>query len=150
MDLQMPGMDGLEAAGAILCESPPTFIVALTSYGGDARVARALSVGVRSYILKTAQPSVVREALHRVLNGEIVVEPRLAHSSRGPTDQLTPKEVSVLRLIAQGNLNRNIGTALNVSEHTIKARLKSILSKLGAKDRAHAVTLARTRGFLDF
>src|ERR1700761_319252 len=73
MDLQMPGLDGLDAAGIILSESPSTFIVALTSYDGDARVARALSSGVRSYLLKTAHPSVVVDSLRRVLRGEIVV-----------------------------------------------------------------------------
>jgi DNA-binding NarL/FixJ family response regulator len=150
MDLHMPGMDGLEAASAILLESPLTLIVALTSYDGDGRVARALSAGVRSYLLKTSHPNVVRDALHRVLGGEIVVDPRLAPAVRPPRDHLTNREISVVRLIAQGNQNRDIGTRLNVTEHTVKARIKSILSKLGANDRAHAVTLARNRGYLDF
>lgn len=150
MDLQMPGLDGLEAAGAILSESPLTFIVALTSYDGDARVARALSTGVRSYLLKTAHPSVVMDSLRRVLRGEVVVEPRLTQADRPSTDQLTSREISVLKLVAQGNPNRDIGRSLKVSEHTVKARIKSILAKLGANDRAHAVTLARGRGFLDF
>jgi DNA-binding NarL/FixJ family response regulator len=151
MDLHMPHMDGLAAAAAIRAEFPQALIVALTSYAGDARVARALSLGVRSYILKTAHPRDVRDALCRVLAGEIVVEQRLAaeaaHFSR---DCLTSREISVVKLIAQGTPNRDIGRSLNVSEHTVKARIKSILSKLGARDRSHAVTLARDRGFLDF
>lgn len=152
MDLHMPHMGGLEAAAAILGEFPQALIVALTSYEGDARVARALSVGVRSYILKTYHPRDVRLALRRVLNGEIVVEQRLATAAIGlhPRDFLTSRELSVVRLIAHGKPNRDIGHALNVSEDTVKARIKSILSKLGANDRAHAVTLARDRGFLDF
>jgi DNA-binding NarL/FixJ family response regulator len=150
MDLHMPRMDGLTAAGAILKEFPRALIVALTSYDGDARVARALSGGVRSYILKSAHPKEVRSMLHRVLQGEIVVEERLTHPAGFPQDYLTSREVSVVKLIAQGIPNREIGTSLHVSEHTVKARIKSILQKLGAKDRSHAVTLARDRGFLDF
>lgn len=150
MDLQMPGLDGLEAASTILAESPLTLIVALTSYDGDARVARALSTGVRSYLLKTAHPTLVMESLRRVLEGEIVVDPELTGPVLPRADHLTTREISVLELVAQGNQNRDIGTRLNVSEHTVKARIKSILAKLGAKDRAHAVTLARERGFLDF
>lgn len=152
MDLHMPHMGGLEAAAAIRSEFPRALIVVLTSYEGDARVARALSLGVRSYILKTSHPRDVRLALRRVLNGEIVVEERLAAAAveLHPQDCLTARELSVVKLIAHGKPNRDIGQTLNVSEDTVKARIKSILSKLGANDRAHAVTLARDRGFLDF
>lgn len=151
MDLHMPNMSGLEAAAAILGEFPRALIVALTSYEGDVRVARALSLGVRSYLLKTLHPRELRLALRRVLEGEIVVEQRLASAAAGlhPQDWLTPRELSVVKLIAGGQANREIGRALNVSEETVKARIKSILAKLGANDRAHAVTLARDRGFLD-
>jgi DNA-binding NarL/FixJ family response regulator len=150
MDLHMPRMDGLAAAAEIRKEFPDALIVALTSYEGDARVARALSLGVRSYILKTSHPKDVSRALRRVLDGEIVVEQRLARPVLLSRDHLTLREISVVRLIAQGTPNRDIGRSLNVSEHTVKARIRSILSKLGANDRAHAVTLARDRGFLDF
>ena len=150
MDLHMPGLDGLEAAAAILEESPQALIVALTSYAGDARIARALCLGVRSYILKTSHPSVMRDALHRVLKGEVFVDPRLAKATPAAHDQLTSREISVVKLIAQGNPNRDIGRWLYISEHTVKARIKSVLAKLGARDRTHAVTLARDRGFLDF
>jgi DNA-binding NarL/FixJ family response regulator len=150
MDLHMPRMDGLAAAAEIRKEFPDALIVALTSYEGDARVARALSLGVRSYILKTSHPKDVSRALRRVLDGEIVVEQRLAKPVFLSRDHLTLREISVVRLIALGTPNRDIGRSLNVSEHTVKARIRSILSKLGANDRAHAVTLARDRGFLDF
>ena len=150
MDLHMPGLDGLKAAAAILEESPRALIVALTSYDGDARVARAVALGVRSYLLKTSHPSVLKEALHRVLRGEIVVDPRLEQASKTPREPLTNREISVVKLIAQGNPNRDIGLSLNISENTVKARIKSVLIKLGARDRTHAVTLARDRGFLDF
>lgn len=151
MDLHMPYMGGLEAAAAIRGEFPQAVIVALTSYEGDARVARALALGMRSYILKTAHPREVRLTLRRVLDGEVVVEQRLASAAveLHPRDWLTMRELSVVKLIAHGKPNRDIGHALNVSEDTIKARIKNILAKLGANDRAHAVTLARDRGFLD-
>jgi DNA-binding NarL/FixJ family response regulator len=150
MDLHMPHMDGLAATTAIRQEFPQALIVALTSYEGDARVTRALSLGVRSYLLKTSHPRDMRSALRRVLDGEIVVEQRLADTVLFSQDRLTAREISVVKLIARGAPNRDIGRSLNVSEHTIKARIKSILAKLGANDRSHAVTLARDRGFLDF
>jgi DNA-binding NarL/FixJ family response regulator len=149
MDLHMPRMDGLGAAASILGEFPGALILALTSYEGDARVERALALGVRSYILKTSHPREVRCALRRVLNGEIVVDQQLLERTHS-RDQLTVREISVVRLVAQGIANRDIGLSLHVSEHTVKARLKSVLAKLGANDRTHAVTLARDRGFLDF
>ena len=150
MDLQMPRMDGLAAVTAIRQEFPSALIVAVTSYEGDARVARALSLGVRSYILKTSRPKDVEHTLRRVLEGELVVEPPLAETVSFSQESLTSREISVVKLIARGIPNREIGQSLNVSEHTIKARIKNILAKLGANDRAHAVTLARDRGFLDF
>jgi DNA-binding NarL/FixJ family response regulator len=152
LDLHMPRMDGLEAVAAIREEFPDALLVVMTSYDGDVRVAKALSLGVRSYILKTSHPKDVMSTLHRVLDGEVVLEKRLAAkvAASAAQDQLTPREISVIRLIAQGIPNRDIGLSLNVSEHTIKARIKNILAKLGANDRTHAVTLARERGFLDF
>jgi DNA-binding NarL/FixJ family response regulator len=150
LDLHMPRMDGLGAVAAILKEFPKALIVVLTSYEGDARVARALSLGVRSYILKSSHPREVMRALRRVLDGAVVVEQSLAKTACTSQDHLTSREISVVKLIAQGAPNRDIGVSLNVSEHTVKARIKSILAKLGANDRTHAVTLARDRGFLDF
>jgi DNA-binding NarL/FixJ family response regulator len=150
MDLQMPGMRGLDAAKLILEESPATLLVALTCHGGDAYVARALAVGMRAYLLKTSRPEVVSDALQRVLKGEVVVDPQVSPAARCSQQHLTEKEVNVVKLIAEGNQNSEIGEALDVTVHTVKQRIKAIFSKLGAKDRAHAVTLARNRGFLDF
>jgi len=152
MDLQMPGMDGLRAASAILNEYPRALIAVLTSYEGDARIARARALGIRAYLLKTDPPRVVRDALRRVLAGEIVMDVQMQASGalQPALEYLTSREVDVIKLIALGNPNQDIGRILHVSVHTVKARIKSLLSKLGAKDRAHAVTLARSRGFLDF
>jgi two-component system NarL family response regulator len=150
MDLHMPGKGGLEATAEICREHPEALIVILTSYDGDVRVSRALALGARSYILKTAEPKDMRTAIRRILNGDVVVVPPTLHGDRAPNDTLTPREVSVVKLIAQGIPNREIGELLNVSEHTIKARIKSILAKLRANDRSHAVTIARSLGYLDY
>jgi two-component system, NarL family, response regulator len=150
MDLHMPGKGGLEATAEICREHPEALIVILTSYDGDVRVSRALAHGARSYILKTAEPKDMRAAIRRILNGDVLVVPPTLDSDLAPNDTLTPREVSVVKLIAQGIANREIGESLNVSEHTIKARIKSILAKLRANDRSHAVTIARGRGYLDY
>jgi DNA-binding NarL/FixJ family response regulator len=148
MDLHMPGKNGLEALSEIRQSNPDALIMVLTCYAGDIRVTRALAAGARSYILKTSDPQEMRVSIRRVLNGEVVQPPDLARA--GPcSDCLTPREVSVVKLIAQGIPNRDIGKSLNVSEHTIKARIKSILGKLRANDRSHAVTVARDLGYLD-
>jgi DNA-binding NarL/FixJ family response regulator len=150
IDLHMPRVDGLTGAAQILKGHPQALIIVLTSYDGDVRVSRALDAGVRSYLLKTAPPKEFIATIHGVLQGHVVVNPLLLTGTRSYDDKLTGKEISVVRLIAQGIPNRDIGKALNVSEHTIKARVKSILAKLGAHDRSHAVTVARDRGYLDF
>ena len=150
LDLCMPRMDGLAAVTAILKEFPEALIVVLTSYEGDARVARALSLGVRAYAVKTSHPRELAATLRRVLAGGVFVEQRLAKFAGPSKDQLTAREISVVKLVAQGQQNREIGASLHVSEHTVKARIKNVLAKLGANDRTHAVTLARSRGFLDF
>lgn len=150
MDLHMPRVDGLTGAAKILKRDSQALIIVLTSYDGDVRVSRALDAGVRSYLLKTAPPNEFIATIRGVLQGHVVVNPLLLAGFQLADDKLTDKEISVVRLIAQGIPNREIGKSLNVSEHTIKARVKSILAKLCANDRSHAVTIARNRGYLDF
>jgi DNA-binding NarL/FixJ family response regulator len=113
-------------------EFPQALIVALTSE--DSELVRALAIGVRSYIRQKS-----REAADRSWSQPVPF----------PRNRLTSREISVVKLVAQGVSNRDIGRLLHVSEHAIKARIKSILAKLDANDRTHAVTLARERGFLD-
>ena len=151
IDLQMPKIDGLQAIAAIRAFAPTALIVVLTTYPGDARVNRALSLGAKSYILKTATSEEISGALRGALAGETVVAPTIAHdiSAFKGMEPLSARELSVLRLVALGNSNRSIGQALNISEETVKTRIKNILAKLGALDRTHAVTLAVKRGFLD-
>lgn len=151
IDLQMPKVDGLQAIAAIRALEPAALLVVLTTYPGDARVNRALSLGATSYILKTATSDEIASALRAARAGKAVVASTIAHEIRTfqGMENLSTRELSVLRLVAQGNSNRAIGNALNVSEETVKTRIKNILAKLGAQDRTHAVVIAVKRGFLD-
>jgi DNA-binding NarL/FixJ family response regulator len=151
IDLQMPNVDGLQAITAIREFAPAALFVVLTTYPGDARVNRAISLGATSYILKTASSEEIAGALRGALSGKAVVAQTIAQdmSAFKGMEPLSTRELSVLRLVALGNSNRSIGQALNVSEETVKTRIKNILAKLGALDRTHAVTLAVKRGFLD-
>lgn len=151
IDLQMPNLDGLGAISAIRTECPSAPIVVLTTYPGDVRVSNALSLGAMSYILKTSTRAEIVAAVRsascgrNMLGSEIL---RDVSAYRG-TEALSEREISVLRLVAIGRQNRCIGEELNVSEQTIKTRMRNILAKLDARDRTHAVTIAMRRGFLD-
>lgn len=153
MDLQMPVMSGIEAISAILAFHRQARIVALTTYGGDAQVARALRLGAVSYLLKnTARTELVNCLLTvhgggRHMTAEVAL--KLA-DPRHPSDALSEREIEVLGLIAKGNSNRRASLLLGVTEDTVKGHVKSILSKLCANDRTHAVTIAITRGILGF
>lgn len=151
MDLQMPHRNGLQAIAEIRALCPDACVVVLTSYAGDARVSRALELGATSYILKTSRTETIIATLRSACHGRTVLAPEVSHDlerHRG-MEPLSPREVSVLRLVATGRRNRSIGEALNVSEQTVKSRIKNILAKLNAEDRSHAVALAMKRGFLD-
>jgi len=151
IDLQMPGVDGLQAIHTISAEFPQARIIVLTSYPGDARVKRALTLGANAYMLKTATRDEILGAIRSVMNGRRVVASEVAGeiASHAWSEMLSDRELSVLRLVATGNTNKRIADILCVSEDTVKARLKNIMTKLGALDRTHAVTLARNRGFFD-
>jgi DNA-binding NarL/FixJ family response regulator len=151
MDLQMPVMSGTEAITAILACHPEARIVALTTYGGDAQVARALRLGAVSYLLKNTARTELLNCLTTVHAGgrplaTEVARELAAHSH--PRDVLSAREIEVLRLIANGNSNRRAALLLGVTEDTIKGHVKSILAKLSANDRTHAVMIAINRGFL--
>jgi DNA-binding NarL/FixJ family response regulator len=151
LDLQMPNVDGLEAIATIRREFPAAVIVVLTTYPGDARVSRAITLGATSYLLKTACRDEILAAVRGAAHGKHVVAAEVAQEvavHRG-YETLTERELDVLRLVADGKGNRSIALALSVSEDTIKSRLKSIMAKLDAEDRTHAVTIAVRRGFID-
>jgi DNA-binding NarL/FixJ family response regulator len=150
MDLQMPDVDGLDAISAIRGEFPDANIIVLTSYPGDARIMRALMLGATSYLLKSSSLEEIIRAIRASMTGRHVMDPDVAHdlAAYAGTELLTAKEVAVLALVAQGHGNKMIAGELFVSEETVKSRMRSILSKLNARDRTHAVMLAIQRGFL--
>ncbi|UPG96693.1 response regulator transcription factor [Luteibacter aegosomatissinici] len=150
MDLQMPDVDGLDAISAIRSEFPDANIIVLTSYPGDARIMRALMLGATSYLLKSSSLEEIVRAIRASMAGRHVMDPDVAHdlAAYAGTELLTAKEVAVLALVAQGHGNKMIAGELFVSEETVKSRMRSILSKLNARDRTHAVMLAIQRGFL--
>jgi DNA-binding NarL/FixJ family response regulator len=151
MDLQMPGVDGLQAIETIRKEFPEANIIVLTSYPGDVRIMRALTLGATSYLLKSATLEEIISAIRASVAGRHVIAPEAAHelAKHVGGEILTARELSVLRLVSAGQGNKAIAESLCVSEETIKSRMRSILGKLGALDRANAVMIAVQRGFLD-
>lgn len=150
MDLCMPQVDGLTAIRVLHAISPTARIVVLTTFPGDARVSNALSVGATSYLLKTATSTEIISALRDAVAGHITLGTDVMKDMsdwRG-AENLSEGEIRVLRLVAVGKQNRVIGEDLHISEDTVKTRLKNVLSKLGARDRTHAVTIALQRGFI--
>ncbi|HEY6645087.1 MAG TPA: response regulator transcription factor [Povalibacter sp.] len=151
MDLRMPGMGGLQTLREILTEWPDARIVILTTYRGDAQVMSALKSGARGFMLKGMMRKELRETIRSVYAGRRVVPSEIAFelAQHAGDDVLSPREVQVLRELARGNANREIAETLKVTESTVKAHMKSIIAKLGAKDRTHAVMLALKRGILE-
>ena len=151
IDIQMPRMDGLEAIAAIHAEDPGAAIIVLTTYPGDARVMRALTLGATAYLLKTANLQDIAETIRAAMAGRRHVAEEVARELArfAGQEHLTARELSVLRLVARGEGNRAIASALGISEDTVKSRLRNIMGKLHAQDRTHAVMIAVQRGFLD-
>jgi DNA-binding NarL/FixJ family response regulator len=151
MDLQMPEMSGIDAISAIRGEFPDARIIVLTTYAGDFQVSRALKAGVRGYLLKGMLRQELLEAIRVVhagkkrLSGEVAAE----IAEHATDDVLTPREIDVLRLIAEGNANKEIAGKLSLTEETVKGHVKNILAKLGVNDRTHAVTIGLKRGIID-
>ncbi len=150
MDLRMPDIDGIAATRTILTEFPDARIIALTSYDGDQDIFRALEAGARGYLLKDMVHTDVLHAIRTVHAGKRLVPPVVAErlADAFPRAPLTPREIEVLRLVAQGLANKEIADRLGTAAGTIKMHLQNILSKLGASDRTHAVTIAIQRGIL--
>jgi DNA-binding NarL/FixJ family response regulator len=151
MDLQMPEMSGLDAMIAIRREWPDARVVILTTYTGDAQIVRAMKAGAAGYLAKDAVPDELINTIRSVHAGRKTVSPQVAVklAAHASDDPLTPAEIAVLHLVAAGNTNKLIGDRLHISEDTVKARLKNILSKLDANDRTHAVTIALKRGIIE-
>jgi len=151
MDLQMPGMDGLDATIAIRGEYPDARIIVLTMYKGDALVLRALKSGARGYLLKTSLHKELVDAIRAVHAGQKILssEASFQLAEHADDDALTPAEIRVLRLIAEGYANKEIGAQLSISEETIKSQVRSILSKLNTHDRTHAAMIGLRRGIIE-
>ena len=151
MDLQMPEMNGLDALMAIRDEAPDARIIVLTTYAGDAQVLRAIKAGARGYLLKSALHRELLETIRAVHAGKKSLSAEVSYelAEHATDDALTPAEVRVLRLIAEGNANKEIAEQLSVSEETVKGQVRNILSKLGAKDRTHAAMIGLKRGIIE-
>ena len=151
MDLRMPEMNGIDAIGAIRGEFLDARIIVLTTHPGDVQVSRALKAGARGYLLKGMLRKELSETIRAVYAGhKRLSSEAAAEIAEHATDSgLTPREIDVLRLVAAGNANKEIGARLSLTEVTIKSHVKNILAKLGASDRTHAVTIALKRGIID-
>lgn len=151
MDLQMPGISGVEAIAAIRAEFADARILVLTTYAGDVQAVRALKAGATGYLLKSSLRTEMLDAIHNVHRGR-----RHLHSDVAAEialhvidDNLSEREAAVLRLVAVGKANKEIARALSLSEETVKAHLKNIFAKLDVADRTHAVTVAARRGIIE-
>ena len=142
MDLQMPEMSGIDAMSAIRGDFPEARIIVLTTYAGDVQVFRALKAGARAFLLKGLLRKELLDTIRAVHAGQKRLPPEIAAeiAEHATDDTLTPREIEVLRLIAGGNANKEIGARLSLTEETVKGHVKNILAKLGANDRTHAVT----------
>jgi DNA-binding NarL/FixJ family response regulator len=151
MDLQMPEMNGFDAIGAIRGEFPDAKIIVLTTYKGDVQILRALKAGAQGYLLKNTFHKELVETIRAVHAGRKALSPEASYeiAEHATDDALTPAEINVLRLIAAGNANKQIADQLKITEETVKSRVKSILSKLGANDRTHAAMIGMKRGIIE-
>ena len=151
MDLQMPDMNGLDALMAIRGEFPEARIIMLTTYSGDVQVMRAMKVGARAYLLKNLLDKELLGTIRAVHAGKKALSAEASYelAEHAADDALTPAEVDVLRLIASGNANKQIAAQLSITEDTVKGRVRSILSKLGANDRTHAAMIGVRRGIIE-
>lgn len=151
MDLQMPEMSGIDAMSAIRAECPDARIIVLTTHAGDVQVSRALKAGARAYLLKGLLRKELLETIRAVHAGQKRLSSEVAAeiAEHATDDVLSSREVEVLRLVAGGNANKEVAARLALTEETVKSHLRSILAKLGAKDRTHAVAIGIKRGIIE-
>lgn len=153
MDLRMPGLDGAGATEKIMSSDSGSRIIVLTTYETDADILRAVEAGATGYLLKDASRAELAGAIRAATRGETVLAPsvagRLMRRMRQPAQQsLTAREIQVLRLVAKGQTNAEIGASLHISETTVKTHLLRVFNKLGVSDRTAAVTTAMEQGVL--
>jgi DNA-binding NarL/FixJ family response regulator len=149
MDLSMPVMDGVEATRALLTERPDSVVVVLTSFSDSARVTEALKAGAVGYMLKDCDPRDLLAAIRSASEGHAPLDPRVARAllptatTASPADGLSTREREVLRLVAQGLANKQVGTRLGISERTVKAHLGRVFREIGVSDRTSAALWAQ-------
>ena len=153
VDLRMPVLDGVSAIALLRESSPALHVLVLTTYDSDADIRRAVEAGATGYLLKDAPREELFRAIRGTARGDSYLSPavasRLVDQVRSPDhDKLSPREVEVLTLVAQGSANKEIAHTLRLSEATVKSHLLHIFEKLGAADRTHAVTIAVRRGII--
>jgi DNA-binding NarL/FixJ family response regulator len=151
MDIQMPQMNGIEAIQTIRKDFPDARIIVLTTYSGDTQATRAFEAGAFGYLLKNMLRKELVETIRSVHGGRKRIPPEIAveMAEHHMDDVLTKREIEVLKQVAEGNANKLIAVRLEISEETVKAHMKNILSKLNANDRTHAVTIALKRGIIE-
>jgi DNA-binding NarL/FixJ family response regulator len=151
IDLQMPRMNGVEAIQRIVERYPRARCVVLTTYGGDAQACKAFKAGAVGYLLKTTMRKDLIQTIRRVHAGQRHVPVEIAEemTKHFAADDLSPREVEVLRSISGGRSNKIVADQLNICEDTVKGHMRNILAKLGANDRLDAVLIALKRGILD-
>jgi len=150
MDLRLPGISGIDAMIAIRAEFPEARVIILTTFEGDVEIQRALEAGARGYLLKNMPPNDLVDVIRQVHAGKKRIPAEVAaHLAEHMSDEdLTSREVEVLRRVAEGNRNRDIAEILFISEETVKVHIKHIMDKLGAKDRTQAISIAARRGII--
>jgi DNA-binding NarL/FixJ family response regulator len=151
MDLQMPGMSGIDAIIAISSEFPGARFIVLAAHAGDVLAQRALKAGARAYVLKGIVRKDLLDTIRAVHAGKKHISPEVAKqlADHVADDTLTAREIEVLRLISAGDANKLIANQLSITEDTVKSHVGKILSKLGANDRTHAVTIGLKRGIIE-
>jgi two-component system, NarL family, response regulator len=150
LDMRMPVMGGVEAATAIRAQYPNARMIALTTYGGDEDIRRALAAGVQAYLTKDVLHDELLKAIRAVHAGQTYLPPAVAAAlaAQLPRPDLSAREIQVLELIVRGLANKQIAYHLGIAEHTVKNHVKNILSKLGVQDRTQAATAAIQRGII--
>jgi DNA-binding NarL/FixJ family response regulator len=150
LDMRMPIMSGVDAAKAIRAEFPDAHMIALTTYGGDEDIRRALAAGIQAYLTKDVLHDELLKAIRAVHAGQKYLPAAIAAAitAQMPRPDLSAREVQVLELIVRGLANKQIAYSLNIAEHTVKNHVKNILSKLGVQDRTQAATAAIQRGIV--
>jgi len=150
MDLRLPDLSGIDAMIAIRAEFPEARIIMLTTFEGDVELQRALQAGARGYLLKNMPPAELIQGIRQVHAGKKRIPTELAAqlAEHVSDDNLTTREVEVLRQVSGGNRNRDIAELLHISEETVKVHVKHIMEKLGARDRTQAIAIAVRRGII--